>query len=111
MKFEDAKCDSTHFLILVLRGLRQMDCCASLAYTWDCLQRTSRRLLEVHFRGFCSQQNDNSSQSTGTLNFNNKLSILFLEGPCLIVQADPKHFFASVFQVAAIIVIGHHAQQ
>lgn len=66
----------------------------------------------MHFRRFCSQQNDNSPQSTGTLNFNNKLSILFLEGPRLIIQADPKlFFFASAFQVAGIIVIGHHAQQ
>lgn len=66
----------------------------------------------MHFTRFCSQQNDNSPQSTGTLNFNHKLSILFLERPCLIVQADPKLFFASAFQVAAgIIVIGHHAQQ
>lgn len=34
--FEDAKCDSTHLLILVLRGLRQGDCCevkAGLVYT------------------------------------------------------------------------------
>lgn len=113
--FEDAKCDSTHLLLLVLRGLRQTDCCevkASLVYTCECLQKTSRRLLEVHLRRFCSKQNDNSPQSTGTLNFNHKLSILFLEGPCLTVQADPKLFFvASAFQVAGIIAIGHHAQQ
>lgn len=56
----------------------------------------------MHFRRFCSKQNDNSPQSTGTLNFNIKL-ILFLEGPYLIVQADPKlFFFASAFQVAEV---------